>query len=296
MKIIVPRAFVAANVTTNVSLTETAWTAGTYGIGTRRYAAATFDLYEVVATAGTTDSPTVGYAKDPKTWDRVGKVNRFACFDGIVGNPTVAAGGIDMTIASDGTITNGIAFFGVSGATLRVTVTDPTDGVVYDQTVALSDNSGVGSWYDWYFGPIITVPDVVLIDLPLYGSADIRVRITGSASLGEMVLGRLTDLGTTGWGTQVGILDFSRKDRDTFGNAILIRRAFAKLATYAAKIATPRVVYATRVLSDRRGLPTVFIGSENRPETVVYGFFRDITVTLAGPGVSECSIEVEGLV
>ena len=294
MKIIIPRPFVPAQITTNVSLTETAWTAGTYGVGTRRYDAATFDLYEVVV-ATTTDAPAVGFAKEVKTWDRVGKVNRFACFDQIVGNAMTGTN-LDMTIAANGEVTNGLAIFNASGASVRVTVTDPVDGVVYDRTVSLVDNGGVGSWYDWYLAPVITSPDVVLIDLPLYASASIRIRINGAFSVGEIVLGRVIELGTVGYGTQVGILDFSRKERDTFGNAVLIRRAFANLATYAAKIMTDRVGYVRRVLSDRRATPTVFIGSENRPETVVYGYYRDLTITLAGPGASDCSIEVEGLV
>jgi len=294
MRIITPRAFVPANVTTNVALTETAWTAGTYTLGTRRYDPATFDLFEVVV-ASTTDSPAVGFAKEVKTWDRVGKVNRFACFDGIVGNPTTGTG-LDVTIAPDGTVTNGLAIFNATGGTVQVTVTDPTDGVVYDRTVSLTDNTDVGSWYDWYFAPIIAAPDFALIDLPLYAAASIRVRITGAFSLGELALGRVIELGTTAYGTQVGILDFSRKERDTFGNAILIKRAFANLVAYSAKVMTSRVGYVRRVLSERRATPTVFIGSQNSPETIVYGYYRDLTVTLAGPGSSDCSIEVEGLV
>lgn len=294
MRIITPRAFVPANITSNVALTETAWTAGTYPLGTRRYDATTFDLFEVVV-ASTDDSPAVGFARDVKTWDRVGKVNRFACFDGIVGNPMTGTD-LDVTIAPNGEVTNGLAIFNATGGTVRVTVTDPTDGVVYDQTVNLTDNTDVGSWYDWYFGPIIAAPDFVLIDLPLYASASIRIRITGAFTLGELVLGRVIELGTVGYGTQVGILDFSRKDRDTFGNAVLVKRAFANLATYAAKVLTSRVGYVRRILSERRATPTVFIGSENRPETIVYGYYRDLTITLAGPSSSDCSIEVEGLV
>lgn len=294
MKIITPRAFDPAKITTNVPLTETAWAAGTYGLGTRRYDPATFDLYEVVV-ASTTDSPTAGYAKDPKTWDRVGKVNRYACFDNIVGNPTVGTN-IDMTIAADGTLTNGFAFLNVSGSSLQITVTDPTDGVVYDQSISLSDNSGIGSWYDWYFAPVITSPDQVITSLPLYASASIRIRIAGAGSIGEMVLGRVTDLGIATYGTQVGILDFSRKDRDTFGNSILIRRAFARRVQYSAHVSTPLVGYVSRIFSERRALPTVYIGSEEHPETIAYGFFRDFTITLAGPSSSDCSIEVEGLI
>ena len=294
MKIITPRPFVPAQITTNVALTETAWTAGTYTLGTRRYDPATFDFYEVVV-ASTSDAPAVGYAAEVKTWDRVGKVNRFACFDQIVGN-AMSGTDLDMTIAADGTVTNGLAIFNATGGAVRVTVTDPTDGVVYDETVSLVDNAGIASWYDWFFAPIITKPDFVLLDLPLYASASIRIRITGAFSIGELVLGQVADVGVATFGTQVGILDFSRKDRDTFGNSVLIQRAFSKRVQYTAHVPTGSVYSAQRMLTERRALPTVYIGSENFPETIVYGFFRDFTITLAGPGSSDCAIEVEGLV
>jgi hypothetical protein len=94
----------------------------------------------------------------------------------------------------------------------------------------------------------------------------------------------------------VNILDFSRKDRDTFGNAILIRRAYADRVTYDAKVLTARAAYVRRALASVRAVPTVYIGSDARAETVVFGFFRDFTITLSGPNVSDCSLEVEGLI
>ena len=294
MKIISPRAFDASSITTNIPLTETAWAAGTYTLGTRRYVLPTYDLYEVVV-ASTTDEPTDGYAKDVKTWDRVGKVNRYACFDGNIGS-VMTGTDLDMEIAPGSVIMNGMAFFNLSGAGVRVTVTDPVDGVVYDETTTAIDNSGIANWFDWYFSPILPKPAGTLTDLPLYGSATVRIRITGAFTLGELVLGTLTEIGTTGYGTQISIIDFSRKDRDTFGNAIVIRRAFANLVTYAVKVQTNRVAFVRDLLADRRATPTVYIGSDNHPATVVFGFYRDFTITLAGPSSSDCSIEVEGLI
>lgn len=294
MKIISPRPFDASSITTNIPLTETAWTAGTYTVGTRRYVLPSYDLYEVVV-ASTADEPTAGYAKEVKTWDRVGKVNRYACFDGNLGS-VMTGTDLDMTIAPGSGVMNGLAFFNLSGGSVRVTVTDPIDGVVYDNTITSIDNSGIANWFDWYFSPILLKAAGTLTDLPLYGSASVRVRITGAFTLGELVLGTLTEIGTTGYGTQIGIIDFSRKDRDTFGNAVVIRRAFANLVTYSVKVQTARVGYARDILADRRATPTVFIGSDNHPATVVFGFYRDFTITLAGPSSSDCSIEVEGLI
>ena len=299
MKIIQPRPFAYGDIITNVPVSEVAWTAGTYSLGTRRYVNTTLDLYEVVV-ASTTDSPSVGYAKAVRTWERVGKINSYACFDGIVGHPTVGSN-LDMYIYPNGDISNGLAFFNVAASTIRVTVMDATGGtitdrVIYDKTISLVDNSDISSWYDWTFAPIISRTDLALIDLPLYSSVRIRIQIPGPFSIGEMVVGRVIELGAVSFGTQVGVLDFSRKERDTFGNAILVQRAFANLATYAVRLMTSRVGYVRRVLSNVRATPIVFIGSISRPETIIYGYYRDLTITLAGPSSSDCSIEVEGLI
>jgi hypothetical protein len=294
MKIITPRAFDPAKITTtNLPLSETVWAAGTVAAGTRRYVLPSYDLYE--AAASTADNPVTGAAADPATWTKVGKVNRFAAFDNILGNPSTGTE-IAISLAPDGSVTNGLALFGLSGATATVTVVDPTDGPVYSRVLSLQDDSGVFDWGTYFFSPVIAQPDHVLTDLPLYGTATVTLTMTGAGAVSEMVLGQMTDLGDTGFGSQVNILDFSRKDRDVFGNAILIRRAYADRVTYDGKVLTARAAYVRRILASVRAVPTVYIGSEQHPETVVFGFFRDFTITLSGPVVSDCSLEVEGLI
>jgi hypothetical protein len=294
MKIITPRAFDPAKITTtNLPLSETVWSAGTVAAGTRRYVLPSYDLYE--AAASTADNPVTGAAADPATWTKVGKVNRFAAFDNILGNPSTGTE-IAISLAPDGSVTNGLALFGLSGATATVTVVDPTDGPVYSRVLSLQDDSGVFDWGTYFFSPVIAQPDHVLTDLPLYGTATVTLTMTGAGAVSEMVLGQMTDLGDTGFGSQVNILDFSRKDRDVFGNAILIRRAYADRVTYDGKVLTARAAYVRRILASVRAVPTVYIGSEQHPETVVFGFFRDFTITLSGPVVSDCSLEVEGLI
>lgn len=293
MKIINPRPFVPANITTSVTVTETVWSAGSSTIGQRRYVLPDYDLYEAVAV--TTDDPVTGAALPVPTWVKVGKVNKFAAFDNILGHPMTGTN-LTISIAPDGSVTSGIALFGVYGDNATITVTDPIDGVVYTRTLDLVDNSAVFDWGGYFFTPVILQPDQVLVDLPQYGTATVTVAIGGTAQVGEIVLGNATTLGTTGYGSNVNILDFSRKDRDTFGNAILIQRAYADRVTYDAKVATSAVAWVRRILAGRRALPTVFIGSENHPGTVAFGFFRDFTITLAGPNVSDCTLEIEGLI
>jgi hypothetical protein len=51
-----------------------------------------------------------------------------------------------------------------------------------------------------------------------------------------------------------------------------------------------------KALADIRTTPTVFIGDEDRAETIVYGFYRGFNIVISTPSISDCSIEVEGLI
>lgn len=297
MRIVTPQAVTAANLTSsNVTITETAWTAGTYATGTQRYVGTT--LYQVIASPSTTDNPTVGVTLPTPTWKVVGAINRFKMFDGVIGTQTTRTGTIVITV-TPGAIVNAVAFFGLAGNTINVKMTDPVEGVVYNQTKTLQDNTLIIDWYAWFFEPIYPKADAVFADLPSYLNAAITVTIdagSGTAACGEMVMGRQRTIGIANFGTSVSIQDYSRKTTDDYGNVVIEERAYTKRADYDVTMETAAVASAQRLLADIRTTPTVFIGEEDRPETVVYGFYRQFSIVLSTPTLSSCSIEVEGLV
>lgn len=297
MKIIDPRPFDPTKITTNVPLTETLWTAGQYNTGTRRYVTPSDDLYEVVAVPHTNDEPVEGASLEVKTWAKVGKVNRYACFDNVLQNPTTFSDGIDMTIAGTGiSYSNAIAILNVAGGAVRVTVTDPTDGVVYDKTMSIIDHSPISDWEVYFTAPFFKTPDLVLVDLPLYPNAEVRVRIDGAGQIGELALGYMTTLAATTWGTSVSILDYSEKEADVFGGFNVIERGYANVVDFKCYVPTARVAAVRNELAARRARPTVYIGSENFAETIVFGYYQNFTETLSGPVQSDFVVEVKGLV
>jgi hypothetical protein len=297
MKLVPPITVTTSNLTaSNVSITETAWTAGTYNTGVQRYVGTT--LYEVVATPSTTDEPTAGAIKDPPSWVAVGSINRFKMFDFSIGQATTKASPIEVTI-TPGEVINAVALFEVTGATtVQVEVNDPTDGLVYDETRTLADYTGIANWYDYFFAPYELDVDAVFLDLPAYFGAAITITITGSGnvSVGECILGRQRVYGSTAINTSLGIEDFSRKERDAFGNFEVVERRFAKLGNFDILLANSEVTPMFRVLADQRAKPTLYIGGDDFAETYILGFFRDFAILRSGPVTSELSIEVEGIV
>lgn len=295
MKIIIPRTFNPAMITTNVPISETLWVEGAHTIGQRRYVLPSYDLYEVVV-AATDDDPITGAARDVKTWAKVGKVNAFACFDNVLQNPTVVANGLDITFAPGGEVNNGIAFLNVIANSIRITVTDSVDGQGYDQTLNLVDNSNLSDWPDLHFAPVIRRADVVVVDLPFYLNASVRIRIEGAASIGEVILGPVISLGHTRWDPTVGIIDRSKKETDVFGGVQIIERGFSKRANLTVNIQTSQIDHVFNTLTQRRAKPTLYIGSIDFSSLILFGFFLDMTPSITGPKSSQYVIELEGLV
>lgn len=297
MIIIQPVPVTAAMLTaSNVPETDAPlWTAGTYTLGQQRI----YDhrVYEVIV-ASTTAQPDVGAAATPPSWLDLGATNRFKMFDQIISTQTVYAAEIDVDI-TPASIINAAAFFGLSGNSITLTVTDPTDGVVFTETRSLQDNTIIIDWYSYFFEQISFLPDTVFLGLPAYGAATLTAYVDGGpgdAKVGEVVLGKQRTLGVTNFGTSVSIIDYSVKATDDFGNTIITTRAYSKRADYDVTVETSFVAAVQKALADIRTTPTVFIGDEDKPETVVYGFYKQFNIVLSTPSISDCSIEVEGLV
>jgi len=297
MRIVTPQPITPTVLTaSNVAITETLWTAGTYTTGTQRYEGTT--LYEVIASPSTTDQPSVGVALTVPTWKVISAINRYKMFDNVISTQTSRTGTIVVTVLP-AQVTNAVAFFGLVGNTINVTMTDPIEGSVYNQTKSLQDNTFITDWYTYFFEGFYQKEDAVFADLPSYTNASITVTIDAGASTakcGEMVMGRQQTLGVSNFGTSVSIQDYSIKTTDDFGNVVIQQRGFAKRADYDVTVETPLVSAVQKLLADIRTTPTVFIGEDDKPETVVYGFYKQFNIVISTPSISDCSIEVEGLV
>jgi hypothetical protein len=251
-----------------------------------------------VVVSSTTDQPDIGAAKTSPTWLNLGATNRYRMFDNIISTQTTNSGSVRVGIVPN-QVANSAAFFELEGTEITISVTDPTEGLVYTETRSLLDTSVVLDWWTYFFEPISYLSDAVFLSLPSYSSASISAYIdagAATAKCGEMVLGVQRTLGVTNFDTSVSIMDYSVKTTDDFGNTIILQRAFSKRADYDVTVETLSVASVQKVLANIRTTPTVFIGDENRTETVVYGFYKQFNIVLSTPSVSSCSIEVEGLV
>lgn len=229
-------------------------------------------------------------------WLDLGATNRWAMFDQVNGTQTINADTIDVLL-TPAQVINGVAILNVDALTIQVIVTDPIYGVVYDNTVNLQ-SAPVDDWYDWYFEPIIRDTDVVLLDLPAYPDATIQIiadNTGNNAAIGTLVIGAQKSLGTALHGTSTGIIDYSRKETDDYGNTSIQVRSFSKRADYVVRSATSSTGYVQNVLTDLRAAPAVWVGDDSLATTFVYGFIKDFEIVLSDAVWSDMALQIEGL-
>jgi len=252
-------------------------------------------IYEALVAHSGVDP--AGSATNPATWLDLGMDNRWRMFDDKVGTQTRQTGGIAVALQPNAVI-NALALFNLQGSTVTVTMTDPVEGEVYRRTLSLVD-AGVNRWYDWFFAPIGRHTDLVLPDLPAYGTAQLSVTVDNAgdpAACGHLVVGTQVELGVALYGTSVGITDYSRKDVDDFGNAIVVERAYSKRAEFDLRVDTAQVATVQRLLASLRARPVVWIGEASYEATLIFGFFKDFSISISGPSISDGTLTVEGLV
>lgn len=229
-------------------------------------------------------------------WSDLGATNRWRMFDDRVSSQTTRSGGVSVTVTPRA-LCNALALINCSGITASVTVTDPQGGQVYQRTVELLEY-GAEDWYAYFFGDYSYRSDIVIDDLPAYPIAAVAVSVASDAeaAIGGLVLGRLRALGVALYGTSVGIIDYSRKETDEFGNAKVVKRAYSKRAEFDVAIDTARVSFVQRELAEIRAQPVVWIGEGSIEATIVFGFYKDFSLPITGPSLCDGTITVEGII
>lgn len=306
MKIIRPITITSAMLTaSNVTeddyaewLVGTAFTAGDncIVIGT------THKIYEALVDVTGGSSPEIDVLAAVPKWLEVSATNRWKAFDTKVGSQTSKATSITFEI-TPGVIADSIAFLNMDCATIQVVSTDPVDGEVYNETIdmlstVITGSSGIYDWYTYFFSTNFRVTDVVKFDLPPYLNTVLTITITntgGTAKCGGIVMGVQTNLGETLFSPTIGIRDYSIKQADAFGVLTVVERAFSKRMSAEILVAGVSTSDVQNILASYRTTLLVWVGDEDIPALIVYGFYRDFNILISYIDYSICSLDIEGL-
>jgi hypothetical protein len=191
------------------------------------------------------------------------------------------------------------AALSAGAATVQIVV-ENGDDEVYNETFEL-DTREVTDWYSYFFEPFSSKPSIVVFDLPPYTNAVITVTIsapTGDVTCGALIIGRNVYLGRTQYGAESDALNFSRVERNDFGDSVLIpRRSVPKTnqALLAPKANLARIRGARTQLN---AVPAVWtaIDDSDHPyyeALLILGYYRQFTINLAHPEDVLIKLELE---
>jgi len=275
----------------------------TYALGDQIIVAATHRIYESLIEANIGNYPPDNLESDdpainPIPWKSLGATNKWRVFDQAVGNQAEHADLLEFEI-TPGLIIDSIGFQNLEGVTALVSMTDLTDGEVYNQEIPLISTSNVFDWYDYFFAPIQKVRAAVLWDIPPYPDATLSITISNSGSVakcGEIIPGQQRKLGTTKMGLSAGITDYSVKKYDEDAGAYDIEeRAYYKETSCNLRVNNYELDDVFRILTELRATPVVWVAVDNYAAFNVYGFFKDFQIEMTYSRHSECSLDIEGL-
>ncbi len=285
---------------TNIAENDYAeWAVGTtYNTGDKVISTTTHRIYESVIDSNLGNDPTTD---DGTNWLNIGATNRWKAFDQYISDPVSNTTSIQYTLTPpNGSIPSAVALLNLKGISANVTVTDSVDGEVYNTDIDLLDNRNIVDWYTYFFEEQVQREEALFLDIPPYIGAVVSVTVQEevgqTAELGQLIFGFLSDVGLTVYGTSIGIEDYSIKDRDAFGNAIIVERNFSQTVDFDVQFETQNARKVQKTLAALRATPVVYLGSTDVSYgTLVYGFYRRFDITLETPSYAFASIEVEGL-
>lgn len=300
MRVIKPTPITDANLTSSdVAEADFAnWNSGaTYVIGDKVILTTGYHrIYESLRASNLNFHPATD-TSSPPYWKDIGPTNRWAMFDTVTSTATTATTSLTVVMAP-GRI-SGIALLGLVGDSVSVTMTEgPAGPVIYSYAANITERE-VLDWYDYFYAEVEQITELVLTDgIPISTAGVVTVTVTGATvAVGTLVVGATKDLGDSQYGASFGIVDYSVKATDAFGATTFVPRAHSRRMNVPVVVDNTRLRRLEKAFTDLIATPAVWIGADGDAwgSLVVYGWYKDFSVTVQYATQSTCNLEIEGL-
>ena len=233
-------------------------------------------------------------------WVRTGPTNKMAMFDDQVSSASTATS--DIIFAVVGSAIDSVALLNIQASKTSIAVTDKdTKALVYHNSQQLSGAESL-DWYGYFFYDADTQKtSSIYLDIPPAANSLITVKVsgTGTISVGSYINGQIKALGNTQYGVSAGIIDYSKKETDEFGNTTFIKRNFSKRMNASVSLTNANLNRVQRILYDLRATPVLWLASTDaqfEEPLIIFGFYRDFSTEISYPTHSICNLQVEGLI
>lgn len=272
-----------------------AWDSGTtYGLTARVILTSTHKIYESIQATNLNHPPDTSAAY----WIEVSPTNRWKCFDTSTTTATAKSTSMSYTLRP-GQAFDSVALLNCTGVnSVRLRVVDATYGTLYDQTTIMGYLPSEAGWHEWAFGARAAKFQLIATDIQGVMSADLMIDLTGTTDMavGVILFGSASEIGRgVKYGAKIGIQDYSRKETNTFGDTVLVQRAFARRATFDIELPTSDIDATQMMLTTLRAVPCLWVGTDAYESTAVFGFFKNFDILISYPTLAACQLDLEGL-
>lgn len=294
LTIIKPLEVTPAMLTTDVPEADyPAWAAGTtYAADVRVIYA--HKVYQSLQAANAGKQPDTM----PLWWAEVGPTNRWAGFDRSHTTKVRQANAMFFEVAQGSSAVNAVALLEIEAMRhVRVRLTHPNYGTVYDKTTILYSTPNEASWYAWFFGDRVEQVNFYALDLPTYPGATVRIDCAGTSTMaaGVILLGDQKRIGEgVQSGVRMGIRDYSRKEVNQWGDVVLQQRAYSKTRSIQVLLKNDELDGVDRLLTSLRSTPLLWVIGKQLQSPNVYGWYSSFDILIQYARHSECSIDIEG--
>ena len=299
----VTAAMISSSTITEPAASETAWNAATtYTLGTEVILTSTHRVYENLIPGLDSTSPDVAALQATPKWLDKRPTLLWAAFDAYVTTASTAVGSFTYVLRPG--IFNAISFYGLSGATITVSIKTAVGGTVfYTYTAALQDPPV--DYYDYYFGVIKPLSKLLLKNITPYGDPEVTITVSAgtgvTVSAGMILVGDLRLIvtvdgtGGTQYGAKAKPTTTSLFIADGYGGIKIVRRTKATDMDFQAVLQPKDADLALQSLQDVLDVPAAWIATDaaGYAGLNVFGLASGDVTYLDGRG--QLNVSVKGL-
>lgn len=218
--------------------------------------------------------------------------NEMRMFDFSLETETVAVGPLIVEVAPQFPF-NGFAVFGVTAKSVKVWM-----GTKYYRRFDLEyENPLFDSvlYKDSFVETNLPQIDGMTLKFEFEGVGPNLLVAAGTVKVGVLAIGMRKYIGLDCYQTEVGITDYSKKDRDVFGLPVLVEDTYSDRVNYIFEAQSSDLYRIRDLFSEHRAMPTAYIGYSPREETHVFGLYQDFRIPIDNVAVSTGTLEVLGM-
>lgn len=233
---------------------------------------------------------------DSAKWFDEGFTNKYKLLDTSLSSQTSITGDMEMSFIVNKI--DSVYLFRLYGTSVTITVTQiDTATVLFDETITLTDKNSGGTHWGYYFNDF-TFSGKTFAEVPLNFNMLVEITIAnrdGESKCGMVGIGKSESLGATLYGSGAGIIDFSKKETNDFGETFLTQRDFKATNNLTVDVLAGRTDPVIERLTELRAIPIIYKGSDIYTSSIIFGIYNSWDVIFSNQSRTRLNINLESL-